>query len=327
MADRRTRTLVHRALAFSLAAIAPLALWSASSCLPVDTRPPPSSILVTVVGSPLARDGITASMTTDGWAISFDRFLVVLGRETLDGDSCSAYAEADYKRLYDGRYVDSQKLGQLYGLGTCRFGFRLQNPDPDTYVMAGATEDDLNRMRTPGSDHYTMDTGISVDVRGTATKGAVTKTFSWSFRPRRIGYTDCVDTADLMATTSAQPLTLVQNGALIFDLRLHVETLFQDSLDYSQAKLRFDPFANADDLGDKNGDVTLDELAAVSLADIGLDATTLSMIEPNASTWMNLQDFVYLGLFPRVVRYGANGHCRVTASSAPSTTAAPAPTM
>ena len=60
---------------------------SVFSCLPKDTRPPPSSVLVNVTSADSTVNGIAS--TADGWSISFDAFLVSLGGISLQGSNCS----------------------------------------------------------------------------------------------------------------------------------------------------------------------------------------------------------------------------------------------
>src|SRR4029077_7566101 len=57
---------------------------SGAACLPTDTRPPPGSVMVPISSDGGAASGIPASETLDGWSISFDRVLVVLGAVGLD---------------------------------------------------------------------------------------------------------------------------------------------------------------------------------------------------------------------------------------------------
>lgn len=295
-------------MVFSRIALVAVAIAATPSCLPVDTRPPPSLVRVQVVGSPLVRDGIAASATRDGWSVTFDKFVMALGQLRLDGDPCTAYAEADYVRLFDARVVEPQKSGDLYALGTCGLAFRLAQPDQDTILMPGTTADDLTLMRTPGSDAYISIGGMTIYVRGSATKGSVTKTFTWPFRPRRARSTDC------LTAPGGKPLQLALDGKVTptETIELHGETLFQDKLDPSQATLRFQAYADADDHGNADGDVTFDELAKVTLADAGLSATDVVIgADSPAPGWKTLSDFLYFGLFPRVARLPGGGTCTV----------------
>ncbi|MFI5298421.1 MAG: hypothetical protein ACHREM_10005 [Polyangiales bacterium] len=286
---------------------------AASGCLPADTRPVPGSVVVNVTGSVAVAGGIPREATTDGWSISFDRFLITIGNASLEGDACSPYNDAGYRRVFDGSALEPQRLSILYGLGTCGFSFRVRNPDFDSLLTAGVTADDLTMLRTPGTDTYaTTDSAVSVYVRGHAQKGSANKTFTWSYRQPRLRFDGCA----VDATSSYVLTTINANDALTFELALHAEALFQDALDPAVARLRFAPYADADDVtGNGDGDVSLDELGKVSLEAIGLSASQLATLDPTAASWTTFEDFVYLGLFPRIVRRADAEFCRSMAQN------------
>ena len=156
-----------------------------TACLPKDTRPVPGSIHVTV-----SAKSAPSWITSDGWSVTYDRFLIDVGHANLSGDSCAEYSDARYDRIFDGHQLGPQKVSESYALGHCSFRFRLNSPDLETLLGAGVTEADKTEMRTPGSDFSAKDRGVSLLVAGHATKEGVEKSFSWSFR-RRVGYSDC----------------------------------------------------------------------------------------------------------------------------------------
>lgn len=95
--------------------------------------------------------------------------------------------------------------------------------------------------------------------------------------------------------------------------------LFADSTEDPEPTIRFDAFAVADDAhGDADGDITLAELGQVPLVEIqrnerDAQADGALRADGGAGAWTTLEDFVYLGLFPRVVRFGARGACTMRA--------------
>lgn len=289
------------------AAIAP------SSCLPADTRPAPARIDVSVSGSPLVTSGIASDAMTDGWSVSFDRVLVSLGNASVDGDACTNYSEADYRRIFDASIVQPKKLATLYGLGTCGFVFREINPSLDSVLSDGVSNAEMTTMITPGHDQYTDaakqgDTGITVWFRGNAQKAGVTKTFDWSYRLRRVFVRDCV------ASHGASPLRLSLQGGdtLALDIELHPEVLFHDRLDPITAQLRFQPFADADDeFGNKDGAVTLDELGNMTLENAGVSVADITIDDAAVSNITTFEDFVYLGLFPQIARLAGTAACTI----------------
>jgi hypothetical protein len=292
------------------------------SCLPRDTRPVPASLAVSAVGSAPLLGAHGSVLTADGWSVTYDRFLIAIGGASLGGDACTSYYDADYRRVLDMQTPGAQKVGLVYALGACDFGFRVSGPDSDAVLGAGVSAADAALMGTPGSDRYTTNRGVSLYARGSATRGAVRKAFAWEFR-QRVGYESCVSTAlppgsSTFELASGEPVTL--------SIAIHGETLLLDSLDVSRAALRFDAIASADDrYGNHDGEVTLDELGLVPLAAVagpskgdagasgvgpGGDAsaadggasTYRAAPDAGATTFATLEDFVYLGLFPKVAR-------------------------
>lgn len=86
-----------------------------------------------------------------------------------------------------------------------------------------------------------------VDVEGTAAKGSVTKTFHWEFEDAT-SYKEC-DT-----TTS-----VTSGGDATFQITVHADHLFYDSLVAEEPQVLFQAFADAD--ADEDGVITQAELA------------------------------------------------------------------
>ena len=275
--------------------VAALAL---TACLPKDTRPVPGSIFVTVTAA--SEPNWT---TADGWTVTYDRFLIDVGHANLNGDSCAEYSDARYDRIFDGRHQGAQKVSESYALGKCSFRFRLNSPDDRTLLGTGVSEADKTEMRTPGSDAHAKDRGVSLIVAGSAVKGNVKKTFSWSFR-RRVGYEDCRITED-DATISG--VVLRSGEKLPIDIALHGEALLLDDLDPDVGVLRFDPFANAD--ADDDGVITMEELDAVALPSVSVNAGDAGV---DGGTLETFGDYVYEGLVPRVARFLGSGECTLS---------------
>ena len=189
-----------------------------TACLPKDTRPVPGSIHVTV-----SAKSAPSWITSDGWSVTYDRFLIDVGHANLSGDSCAEYSDARYDRIFDGHQLGPQKVSESYALGHCSFRFRLNSPDLETLLGAGVTEADKTEMRTPGSDFSAKDRGVSLLVAGHATKEGVEKSFSWSFR-RRVGYSDCAVKED---DANRSGVVLRSGETLPIDIELHGEALLQ----------------------------------------------------------------------------------------------------
>jgi hypothetical protein len=299
-----------------------LAATLGTACLPTDTRPPPAEVEVTASSSEATRAGV---VTLDGYAITFERVLVDVGQPQVGDDEdqsgpCSEYSNPEYTRLFDFVKVEHpERVGLAFALGHCNFEFAVRFPNPDALIATGASAADAELMRTPGSDPYADDAGVSVYVIGSATSADVSKRFAWAFR-ERIGYRDCwVPRGD----AKDYGVVLAEDGSVVVNLEMQAEALFRDQLDPERAMLRFQPFADADVDGD--GEVTLDELDGVKLADLAPlydypfdpdaspDQTPVYCgdSDGNSVTVRTLGDYAYCALAPSIARYQGSGACRI----------------
>jgi hypothetical protein len=288
-------------------------LAGSAGCLPEDTRPPPGRVLVTVSPDEALLSGVS---TADGWAIDFDRFLVSLGRVSLEGDDCLTYSDPDYSRVLDLGRAGTQKLALAYAVGHCDFDVELSSPHADAVLGEGANQADKTFLRTPADDPFVTASGVSIHAAGRATKGGASKRFAWSYR-HRVDYATCSVGGEDMTG-----IDVVSREETVVDLRIRGRDLFVTRRADPDADVRFQPFADADSLlGDGDGAITLEELSRVLLSDLavapagdagtGTDASAAVDAQPYAGLdrWTSLLDFLYLGLFPLVVRYDGDGTC------------------
>ncbi|MEZ4221974.1 MAG: hypothetical protein R3B13_13660 [Polyangiaceae bacterium] len=269
-----------------------------TSCLPTDTRPEPGTL--NVVGETEART-LEGFSTDDGWTMRFERMLVSVGHSSAEGDDCTSYNDPDYARVLDALRPGQQKINTVFCQGFCELDIELSSPNAESALGAGVTAADRDLLRTPGKDAYVPEGGLSVLLDGTATKGGTDKHFAWAYR-NRIDYSVCQH---------------YENGVLVGGLRVvakqttttrvtfHASAPFQQQLEPKDAMLGFEHFAAAD--ADQDGEVTLDELARVSLGDI----ETQDRFADAKPGWATLADYVYLGLFPKLVRYEDDGVCEL----------------
>lgn len=273
-------------------------------CLPEDGRPEPGSLQVSIEPSAGVRDGFA---TDDGWNIEFSEFLTALGEVELEvrddsSDDCVEYSQSRYNRLFDFTVVERENLNRVFGLGQCSVRFEYGPPDTDTVLGPGASESDLTRMRTAGSDAYTTDAHAGLIVRGAATRDSEQVRFEWAFR-MNVELEECGYLSDL---TSIVQLT----GGVSDEMTLVVagEQLFRET-PYDDAELRFQPFADADADGD--GDVTLAELGEVDAPeDFDVDDLELELPSGVDTSDLSLADLVYLLQFTAIPRVAGGGRCK-----------------
>jgi len=192
---------------------------------------------------------IPAADVADGWTITFNRFLVVIGDvELLDSGLDSGLVEAD-ARIYDLTQPGPHLVGLAGGLdaGQWSVGFRTPKATDDTDGQQFVAEFDLELMR---------DNGYSVFIEGSATDAGTTKTFAWGFTDP-VRYTRCGGDGAIEITA---------NGLTPAELTIVGDRFFRDDLVSPNAALRFQPFVLAD--VDDNGQVTEDELEAVALSSL-----------------------------------------------------------
>ena len=291
-----------------------------TACLPHDTRPAPAKLVVRATASDLTSGGIAGTLTTDGFAITFERVLVDLGDEDIEDSppECNEYSSPAYTRLFDFSAVHApQEVGIAFGLGTCGLGFGVSAPDQFSKLGTGASLDDSDGMRIPESDRVARDGGISVWVMGSGVLGERHEHFSWPFRTH-FRYQRCGTTAT--GDAAAEPLTLSGGATTSVGIQIEAEELFQDHAEPNNPGLHFAPYAAADADGD--GEITFDELWSVPLdavrtaglyvpnADDPGDGSEFSCRNNRGDAYAvtTLGDYAYCVLLPRIAHYD-NGAC------------------
>jgi hypothetical protein len=203
---------------------------------------------VAIYGEDYVEVGIPAA-DTDGWAITFDEFLVhVSAVEVVSSDH------------------EDNPLRQDTGLV-----FDLANPSEgaghtltENLVFAGAYDQTTYRINPATSTSeagnvdaatltFMRDSGHSVFAKGRATKGDTTVTFAWGF-----------ETNTLYAACESQA-RLSDGGRATVQLTIHADHFFYDDLVSKDPNVSFELIASAD--ADANGEVTRAELEALDIRD------------------------------------------------------------
>ncbi len=171
---------------------------------------------VVAYGESFIEDGIPETEVADGWSVTFSRFEVGITDVVVAGRSVGVPATVDLA-------VGSSGAGHLLG---------------SVEVPAGSHS---------GSS-FTL---TRVEVDGSATNGAETRTFSWVF-DRAVHFDDCEST------------TVVGDGrTATFQITIHADHLLYDSLVAAEPMVLFQAIADAD--LDDDGVITQAELAATDI--------------------------------------------------------------
>ncbi len=287
-------------------------LWLAGAgCLPGDDRPEPASLLVTAEPASETTDGFD---TSDGWTIRFDRFVTAIGDIRLrgpdgwDDNRCNDYSETHYEWLFDFTVAGREKVGLAHGLGLCSIEYSMRGPSDDTVLGPGTAQADQDAMSLPASDGYAEDEPSSLVVRGVAERDDLHKRFRWVFR-HRYELDNCPDPS---GEGYVSHLPLRGGEARTLAVVVRGQELFRYASDDSAA-LVFDEYAAAD--ADDDGEITLDELAAVPIArarfvdnpdDDDQDDEPPPLLAPED---LHLAMLVYEYLLPRVTRLDGGGAC------------------
>ncbi|WIG93930.1 hypothetical protein [Myxococcus sp. SDU36] len=190
----------------------------------------------------------------DGWAVRFSKFLVVLG-EVKVGNHDETVVEMTQARVFDVHKpgpVVVETFRDVPAQAWDHVSFAIA---PNANAVAGnADAADVTRMK---------DGGYSVYLEGTATQREETKRFAWGFTTNTV-YEHCESPG------LGEGVTVPKDGEETVQLTIHGDHLFFDDLQSPDARMRFDALAAADSLGiaGPDGEVTLEELAAVDLTEL-----------------------------------------------------------
>lgn len=235
-----------------------------AGCVPADEAMPLGSAQFTVTGRGSARL-FGPDTVLDGWTIHVDRFVLSFRTMTIvnlqNSDQCAYRGRGAVTNVvFDGTEGSVVQAFNGIKAGACPdVGLRLAPPDDRTVVGDGATAADLVSLISGRPAHAmllataTRPAQPPFDVEDEVLRLSLrfeTVTASSAFG----GCRDAVRGVRLLA--EAREAVLVSFAA---------EVVFREAL-FPNAPLRFDPFADADALGNADGIVTTDEIDAMSLA-------------------------------------------------------------
>ncbi|MEM1031307.1 MAG: hypothetical protein AAGN82_13245 [Myxococcota bacterium] len=243
-------------------------------------------------GEAFIEAGIPAEAFEDGWAVSFERFVVVLSDVTV-ADANGEGASLAEARAFDLVTPGPHGVGALDDLPSGNLtavGYRTPVATDGTTAHESAATGDVEAMR---------EAGFSIWASGVAARDQITKRFSWGFAADR-RYDRCVDVG---GGQEIDGVVVPNGGSVDLQLTIHGDHLFFDDLVSPEAGLRFAHMADADVDGD--GEVTLAELDAVELSTI---PPAEGSYEAGAADVNTLGDFVRASV-GSLGHFNGEGHC------------------
>lgn len=248
--------------------------------------PADGMIKATVYGEEFIEDGIPADVFSDGWSVSFDKFIVsvgnVFGQAGHDSPEVgdTAFHLVDLAQASGGNGFELATFAAPGG-DYDHYGYRLKTDAAATSLNLAAGDGDAMKAA-----------GYSIWIKGSATKGGVTKTLDWGFK-LKLSYGHC----DLMDKVDGDTLTA--------QATIHADHLFYDDAVSEEPNVAFQLVADADTNGDDA--VSMEELAAVDIR-----AQTRYQVgskkDPAGQTITNLRQFIETQAVT-VGHINGEGHC------------------
>lgn len=234
-------------------------------------------------------DSMQTTGFVDGWEVKYGRFLVVLAEVSLaktTGEKGPTQGAAKVLDLVKPGPVSLFTFKDVAATKWDKVSYALAPATAAAEATGAIAAADVERMKTGG---------LSLHVEGTATKGATTKTFAWSFTNDTL-YADCTN------DDFGAGVTVPTGAEEVVQLTIHGDHFWYDDLQAEDAKLRFEAIAGAD--ANQDGAVTLDELAQVQLTSLPLGQYGTG----SAGAVKTLKDFVS-ALTATLGHYRGEGHC------------------
>jgi len=235
------------------------------------------TVAVEIWGEDFIEAGIPASEFVDGWAVTYDAFVVTVGALTAAGVGFPG------ARAYDLTHKGPLPVASLRANAgaIAPVSYSLEPTDASTHNV---------NVDTALFDTLVAE-GWSVYLQGSATKDGQTLTFAWGF-DLSVTYFSCHASG-----------TVPANGTGTTQLTIHGDHPFYESIIDPDARLRFGPLADADANGDD--EITRTELAALSGVAFGaLDHYDV----PAGSHIDNLWDFLRAQV-ETLGHIDGEGHC------------------
>ena len=225
---------------------------------------------------------------TDGYTVKFSRFLVALSTLKVAEGGGAVAADLPGPLIFDMHPAGPHLIKEFAGVEARRWDSVGVSIKPASGASAG---------NGVSAAHVKLmnDGGYSVYVEGAASKGSASLGFKW-------GFTTATSYGQCSTKTGGAGVVIPSGGSATVEFTVHGDHLFYDDLQSADPSLRFQAMANAD--ADKDGAVTLEELAKV-------DLTTLPAGQygtGGSGSVKNLRQFVE-ALSRTLIHYQGEGHC------------------
>jgi len=280
----------------------------ATSCVPADEALPLGSAEFTITGRGSPRTLAVNGTDDDGltvvgeWSVHVDRFLLAFHTMTIVNlavaDQCSYRGRgAATNVVFDGAVGSVVQAFNGITPGDCPdVGIRLGAPDDHTVPGEGATDDDILSLLGGDPAHALFEATATRAADGKLS-GPKSLTVSLRFDSARTAssFGGCRD-----AIRGARIRPEARDAKFV---AFAAEAFFRTAIS-SSAELAFQPFIDADRLGNADGVVTMDELDVFPLDSAGGPFSQL----PNGSHAGSFGDYVRAQLM-FAVKYGDGGLC------------------
>jgi len=291
--------MTHRSIfgalgAFAFVSLASLTIAGCSSSDDPSGSAGKGTAAFTTWGEDFIETEIPATVFVDGWSVKYAKYLVTF-REITVADKSGAVAA----KMPKGKVFDMTKKGiksiitfpNIDAKNWDHVSYQVGPPSADADLGDGVVEADRALLVTNNA---------SVHVEGTATKGAVAKTFEWDFGAGTL-FDRCEGEKD---GKKSEGVVITNGGTDEVQLTIHGDHLFYDDLQATNAKVRWEAISLAD--ADADGKITLDELDKVKLVSIPAEQGGYGT---GAADGINtLKDFV-TALSHTIGHYRGEGEC------------------
>jgi hypothetical protein len=227
---------------------------------------PQGELSIEVDGGNDTRDGISANRFADGWAVRFERVLLVLfdvAAARTGGDPALEVRGPIVVNAVSNAPIEIASPALVEAAAYDSFGLAVAPLDGNAST-ANANDDDVKLM---------TDNRWSVFVAGQAFQNARSVRFQWGF-DADTRYPSC-------ETLNGDGITVSEGGSATWKVRVDVEQLFRDDLTVDTSDTRFAALAAADgngdgedtdeDAGNDDGVIEQNELDAFLLSSLPQD--------------------------------------------------------